>query len=454
MGREPGTGNGVIVIGAGMVGLVAALRLARSGTYVTVLERDAVPGGLASSFVPTSGFDRLERFYHHIFRSDRTMIRLLDEVGLSDALVWAEPVTACFHDDGMRRLDSARSLLAFDRLPVVSRLRLATVLAFLKLMPTSDRLEQVEATRWLRRYAGDSAYDEIFAPLFDSKFGKRADQVSLAWFWARIHDRTASLGYITGGFARLYDRLVDEIRVHGGTVHFGHSVRTIEHTSYGFDLLVDVDCDGPVAFSGATVIATIPSPLLGRICARFESHDLASSQPGISARCLIVALDRPLTGTYWINMCHANAPFMVAVEHTALVAPDHYGGAHLLYLGEYGDDLGNETAAQLLERFAPTLKKLNAAFDASWVRGTWLFSAPYAQPLVTTTYRDHIPPIETTIPGLYLANLYQVFPHDRGQNYAIELAERVVGLYRRAIPDELRASELPSALSVGYESRI
>jgi len=69
---------------------------------------------------------------------------------------------------------------------------------------------------------------------------------------------------------------------------------------------------------------------------------------------------------------------------------------------------------------------INARFDPSWVTAAWSFAAPFAQPIVTTDYRDHIPPFETPIPGLWVASMFQVYPHDRGQNYSIELAERLV----------------------------
>jgi protoporphyrinogen oxidase len=81
---------------------------------------------------------------------------------------------------------------------------------------------------------------------------------------------------------------------------------------------------------------------------------------------------------------------------------------------------------EALAEFLPHLARINPAFDPSWVQESWMFAAPYAQPIVTIDYREHIPPFETPLPGLYLANMFQVYPHDRGQNYSVELAERLV----------------------------
>jgi protoporphyrinogen oxidase len=145
----------------------------------------------------------------------------------------------------------------------------------------------------------------------------------------------------------------------------------------------------------------------------------------LMARCLILALDRPLTGRYWVNVCDRGAPFMVVVEHTQLIGPEHYGGRHLVYLGNYAESFERLEASELVAQSAGFLRSLNAAFSLDWVTGSWQFVAANAQPVVTPGYPARIPPIETPIAGLYLASLEQVYPHDRGQNYAIELAEAV-----------------------------
>jgi hypothetical protein len=72
------------------------------------------------------------------------------------------------------------------------------------------------------------------------------------------------------------------------------------------------------------------------------------------------------------------------------------------------------------------LCRLNRGFEQSWIRECWSFAAPYAQPIVTPTFARTIPGFDTPVAGLYVANMFQVYPHDRGQNYSIELAARLV----------------------------
>ena len=58
----------VAVVGAGLAGLTAALRLTQVGCKVRVFERYPRPGGLAR--VLQIGGEPLEAFYHHLFTSD------------------------------------------------------------------------------------------------------------------------------------------------------------------------------------------------------------------------------------------------------------------------------------------------------------------------------------------------------------------------------------------------
>jgi protoporphyrinogen oxidase len=139
------------------------------------------------------------------------------------------------------------------------------------------------------------------------------------------------------------------------------------------------------------------------------------------AHCLILALDRPLTPHYWLNIADPGYPFMVLVEQTNFVPPADYGGRHIIYLGTYrpmGDPIFTKDAAAVLDRYLPHIARICPALRREWITEVWSFGAPYAQPIVTLDYREHIP-------GLFIANMFQVYPHDRGQNYSIALAERL-----------------------------
>ena len=78
----------------------------------------------------------------------------------------------------------------------------------------------------------------------------------------------------------------------------------------------------------------------------------------------------------------------------------------------------------MLERFLPTLVKFNPKFERSWVKKSWLFRTNYAQPVPLMDHSHNIPTIQTPVPGLYFASMSQVYPWDRGTNFAVEIGRR------------------------------
>jgi protoporphyrinogen oxidase len=414
------------VLGAGALGLTVAHRLAARGEAVTVYEAEAQPGGLAAGFEIEPGM-WLEKFYHHLFRSDRRAIALIEELGLGDRLEWKQPVTATLRQERMHQLDSPVSLLRFSPLPVVDRLRMGAALAALKAMPNTRLLEGRTAAAWLRRWMGPRGYETVWEPLLRGKFGDAAPEIAMPWFWGRVHDRTQALGYPRGGFQQVYAALDNRIRDAGGEMRFGASVMQVRSRRDG---RVDVETDtGIEPFD--RVVSTFATRLTAHLVPELPDAWRQRHAWGraYGAHCLILALDRPLTSGYWLNVNDPGYPFMALVEHTNYMPASDYGGRHLVYLGNYrpmNDPLMTAPKESVLEEFLPHLERLKPTFDRSWVTDSWMFAAPFAQPIVTVDYRDHIPPLETPIPNLWIASMFQVYPHDRGQNYSIALAERLV----------------------------
>lgn len=423
------TRNGVL--GGGALGLTAALRLAQRGEEVVLVEREPEPGGLAAGF--RLGPSYLEKFYHHLFRSDASATTLIQELGLGERLVWPRPRTSTLIGGKQHQLDSAPSLLRFSPLPLHDRLRMGAVMAYLRLEPNYHRLERGTADEWIRRWMGPKVYDTVWRPLLQSKFGDRYADIAMSWFWARVHLRSSSLGYLRGGFQQLYNRLVEEIERLGGTVRFGVEVTAISRGERG--ALCVSTSDG--VYELDRVISTLPTRLTinlteelqGEFAERYDRLD------SLGAHCVILTLDRPLTDVYWLNINDPGYPFLALVEHTNYMPPEDYGGRHLIYLGNYlpmSHPLFRKSDAEVVAELMPPLRRINPDFEISWVTEHRVFKAPFAQPIVTVGYPERLPPHQTPVPNLYLANMSQVYPQDRGQNYSIAMANRLVASLPRS----------------------
>ena len=443
------------VLGGGVLGLTVALRLAQRGHQVTVFEREALPGGLAAGFrvgtEPGAADDVwLDKFYHHLFTSDKAVTGLIHELGMGNELLWRRPLTVTLRGGKVYQLDSPTSVLRFKPISLPARLRLGAVLGYLRLLPSPNSLEGRTAAAWLRHAMGRAAYDAVFAPLFKGKFGALADEIAMPWFWARIHDRTARLGYVRGGFQRFYNRLAGRIGELGGTLLLETQVQSVERDGEGWAVTYgEVLTPRPPLPAGRggggeqpaqpqrqtfdRVVSTLPTRLTCRLVPQLPADYRARYEWGTAygAHCLIMALDRSVLpgGAYWMNVNDPGFPFMVAVEHTHYMPAADYGGQTLVYLGNYrpmDDPLFGMSQQQVLDDFLPHLRRINPAFEPQWVTRSWMFAAPFAQPIVTREYREHIPPFDTPLADLWVANMFQVYPHDRGQNYSVDLAERLV----------------------------
>ncbi|MEV0082345.1 NAD(P)/FAD-dependent oxidoreductase [Saccharopolyspora sp. NPDC050642] len=409
------------IVGAGATGLTAAFDAVKAGHEVTVLEASSELGGLAASI--EVGGTPLERFYHHSFRTDRAMIELVEELGLGHLLRFHRPSTGVYVDGELHDFGTPQEMLRFPKFSLLDRFRFGASSAALKFVRNGQRFNSVRALDWMRRWAGPRVTEKIWEPLLTGKFGAHAEQISMAWLWARIHYRTFELGYVRGGFERVYRALLDAVTERGGKVEFGKPVETIRQP--GATVLVGARDGSSYEFD--RLIVTVPQPVFAK-AAGIDADNVLWQNQYLGATCFILECDRSVIPHYWLNINDTAFPFLAVVEHTNMVDRSEYGGRHVVYVGNYvpRDDWRFTTdPAELLERYIPWLRKLNPDFDRSWILD-WHFSkAGFAQPIVTPQYRALIPGHRTTMPGVTLATMSQIYPQDRGQSYAIAMAHEV-----------------------------
>jgi len=416
------------IVGAGAGGLAAAYDLARAGVQVTLFEAADHVGGLAAGFKDERWDWSVERYYHHWFASDHAILGLIDELGWSDRVLFPRPVTAVFHDGRFYPLDSAFAVLRFPALPFLDRLRLGMVVAYLKYIARWQPLEHVTADRWMRRWVGSRAYEILWEPLLVGKFGPHYKEVNMAWFWARLKARTPRLGTFTGGFQAFMDEFAQHVVSLGVELKLNTAVEAIEpRPAGGLRLTVD----GVALDFDACLVTTSPG-LLARLAPALPEAYLARllALKSMGAVVVIVALEHQLStrGFYWHNLPKsAGFPFLSLVEHTNFLSPEHYGGDHIVYMGDYLDvdhEYFSLSKQELLERFMPSLKRVNPDFTADWVRASWLFRTAYAQPVPPVDHSQAIPDLQTPLPGLWFASMSQVYPWDRGTNFAVQIGRQ------------------------------
>ncbi len=426
------------IIGGGAAGLAAAYELTLRGHYAQVLESAPFLGGQASTFDVGGG--RLERGYHHLFVSDRDMAGLIEEIGLGDKLAWLESKVGLYHGGKVWDFGTPMDLLRFKPLSPTQRLRVGFWTFLLQKTRNWRKFEQVTAKEWLSKHMGQRAYGVIWEPLLRGKFGEHHDQVSMTWLWGKIYLRVASrgkglqkerLGYPMGSFGEVFDVLGQRVVEQGGEVHLSSGVqRVVAENGRATGLEAALEGREAQVIGYDAVIATTPSYIFTRLAPGLPGEYLEKLErvKYLSAVMVVLVLDRPLSGKYWMNIADADMPFVALIEHTNLVDKSLYGGNHVVYISNYPSresPLYQKSGEELVEEFTPYLRKINPEFDRSWIVEFHHHKVDGAQPIVGVDYGQNIPDHRTPVKGLYLANTTQIYPEDRGTNYSVRMGRRV-----------------------------
>jgi protoporphyrinogen oxidase len=385
----------IAVIGAGFGGLAAAYDLARAGHEVV----------------------------------DKHMLDLIRELGLSDKVLFPRPFTVMLYKGKWYPFDSVLQALLFPGLGWgINKIRFGLVGLYLRMTKNWQALEKTTVDAWMRKWAGNQVYETMWEPMLKGKFGPHYQGVNMAWMWARFHARTSKLGTYQGGFQAFADDIASRLEELGVDLRLSSPVESI---SADLRVLSQGNREGY-----DRVLVTTSPALLARMAPDLPDSYQAGLRglKSMGAVVLTLSLTNQLSkdGYYWFNLPKDEGfPFLAVVEHTNYLSPRYFGGDHIIYCGDYRDpdhEYFSMDKEQLLDLFIPALKRINPDFDPSWIKKSWLYRAKYAQPVPELNHSRHIPPLQTPLPGLIFASMSQVYPWDRGTNFAVEIGRRAAAL--------------------------
>ena len=427
----------IAVIGAGAGGLTAAYDLVKLGHDVSVFESEGKPGGLAAGF-KEKGWDwSLEKFYHHWFKTDKSILSLIKELGFSDKVIFNRPTTVVFYKNKFYPLDSPVSALLFPGFSLIDKIRFGFITVYLKYFADWKPLEKHTAADWIQQYYGKNLYEIFFKPMLVGKFREYYAEVNMAWFWARFKARSSKLGTYQGGFQDFLDEFTNILIQKRVKFSFNTAISEIRSLENGsLELKVR---EKKLIFD--QVLATIAPKALAKITPQLNEEILKkiNTHTSIGAIAVIFSLKHQLSpdGYYWFNLPKsAGFPFLALVEHTNYVSPNFFNNEHLIYCGDYLDrshKYFSMSDDDLINTFVSSLKKINPEFCPDWINRSWVFKTPYAQPIPRINHSTSLLNFHTNLPGLFLASMSQVYPWDRGTNYAVSLAHQVVEEMSQAV---------------------
>jgi len=418
------------IVGGGITGLVAADELTKKGHRVLLFEAKDCLGGLARSFQKQNWQWPLEVFFHHFFSGDNEVKKLIRDLGLKDKLFYKKPKTSVYFQGSIYQFDSPGSILKFPHLSWTDKAKMGSSIFFLRSLPFLPIFEEFSAVDIFPKLIGSSAWETIWQPLIEGKFGDLSNEVSFSWLWARLKKRSQRLGYLAGGCEQIITALEKRIKKSAGKILLGSRVLEVNRRRGGWELRT-----AGKNYLVKKIILALPFPAAVDLVKPHVSEEkLRTWQKlkSIGALTMILRLKRKfLPGdTYWLNILEREFPFIVLVEHTNFVEPGHYGGEFLVYVGGYypsNNSIFNWNKKRVLNHFAPYLRRINPSFE-KFLIDSEVFSSLLAQPIIPKNYSRISPSFELLSGEIYWATANHIYPWDRGVNFAIKSAKKLAGL--------------------------
>jgi protoporphyrinogen oxidase len=418
----------VVIVGAGFTGLTAAYVLAKQGKRVQVIEADSTPGGLAGIFEFDDGV-RVEKFYHHWFNNDVFVPELVKELGLEGDVILLPTRTGMYFNGRMWKLSTPLDLLRFKALSFIDRIRLGLLVFQVRKIKDWKTIEHLSIREWLEGMCGKSVYKVVWEPLINSKFSVYAEAVNAVWMWKKLVLRGSTrndkggeeLAYFKGGFGRLAEALVTGIRAHGGEVTFNSAVQGL--VTEGKRITAVTTEQGTV--QGNKFLFTPSFPLIADMFKGVVEDQWLTKLRRVKYlgnMCLVLRLKHSLSDTYWLNVNDPGFPFVGVIEHTNFDTPENYKGTHIAYLSRYlatEDPVWKYSDEQYLDFALSHLKRMFPNFEKDWVVDYKVWRSEYAQPVTERNYSQYVPDASTPFDNALISTMAQIYPEDRGTNYAI-----------------------------------
>lgn len=280
-----------LVLGGGLAGIAAAVRLAQAGRAVTLVETRKRLGGRATSFVDPTTKEVLDNCQHVLLGCCTNLIDLYARLGVADAIDWHRRLYfAATGRDGAARIDEleaddlpapahmTRALLGFRNLTLAEKIAISRgMLAMMRLgKPGREALHHVTFARWLEEQGQPAgAVEKFWAVVVISAINELPERMAAAYAIQVFQEAfLANAGaYVMGlssvPLVELYDAAETVIAASGGGGSSGGRVmlgRSVERLVFDGRCVTAAELDGGERIEADDFISALPFDRLAKIC--------------------------------------------------------------------------------------------------------------------------------------------------------------------------------------------
>jgi protoporphyrinogen oxidase len=427
------------VIGGGFSGMNLAFRLSKDyNKKVILLEKDEQLGGLASTF-SYKGVE-IEKFYHHWFTGDTAILNLISELNLDHLLMSKPSNTGTYYANELFRLSSPLDLLKYKPLSFFGRLRLGFGYLLTNFIKEDPALAAESAKDWLIKIFGSEVFTKIWQPLLQGKFGSMYEDLSAIWIWkklvlrggSRAKDGREYLIYFNGSFKELTKKIEQQIIINGGNVTKNFLTNKITFDSQGS---LNISSSDERHVQADQIIFTTPPEISAKLSKEIIPTSLLKALNRVKYLgnvCMVLFLKKPLSDFYWLNINDPEFPYVGIIEHTNFDQKFLEQDLSVVYLSRYcpiNDEYYLMEDEELLNFSLTALQKMFPRFKRDHLFDFSVWRSEHSQPFMERNYQDIIPPIMLIENKVFQTSMANIYPEDRGTNFAVEYTNKFLTKY-------------------------
>ena len=421
------------IVGGGMLGLTLAMRMAKQGHDVTLIEAAPSLGGLAS--VWKLGDIEWDKHYHVTLLSDSRLRNMVNELGLEDEMKWVETKTGFYTNGKFYSMSDTKEFLQFPPLTLIEKLRLGGTIFYASKIKNWKRLEKIKVADWLKRWSGKTTFDKIWGPLLKAKLGESYKKTAASFIWAhtsrmykarRTGLKKEMFGYVKGGYRTIINRMVEVLEESGVNIQAGHPISNVKKDDDGKFTLTYSGDQPQQRFD--RVIMTTPNAIMSRVCEDLSADEKMKFDrvEYLGIVCASLLLKKPLSVYYVTNLTDDWVPMTAVIEMTTIVDPAELGGKSVVYLPKYvpaEHELFGKSDEEIQEDFLSALERMYPDFTRDDVEAFKLSRVRNVMAIPTLRYSEGLPPQNSSVDGLYIVNSSYILKGNLNVNETITIAE-------------------------------